>query len=289
MAAEEIAASGTHGKRRRRSCLLSCFRASLVSDTTEAKATESLGVPGKRPRWWKFGEKKKTVPVNVMGDATPTRGKEAPKPGNSGFLRRRFHKVGDSLQLTVAFDPSNDVYDTDNGTEGPITGTHQVHQPQHPSAGAQNPRARHVTSRCKTRTEPAPTYRVPDRTRIGTRTSHPGSPEPGLHAASTHVKPPMKGAGELDSAAGLLVLAVALALALLLFCGRTCTVLCLCTLFYFLPRMRATSAARGAGTGGEGGCEIDVGSEEYKKMVVLKGLLERDGRRPSLTKLAGAQ
>lgn len=110
MAAEEIAASGTHGKRRRRSCLLSCFRASLVLDTTEAKAAESLGVPGKGPRWWKFREKKKTVPVNVMGDATPTRGKEAPKPGNSGF-RHRFHKVGDSLQLTVTFDPSNDVND----------------------------------------------------------------------------------------------------------------------------------------------------------------------------------
>ncbi|CAL9159921.1 unnamed protein product [Musa hybrid cultivar] len=266
MAAEEIAASVTHGKRRRRSCLLSCFRASLVLDTTEAKAAESLGVPGKGPRWWKFREKKKTVPVNVMGDATPTRGKEAPKPGNSGF-RHRFQK--------------------DNGTDGPITTTHKVHQPQQPSAGAQNPRARHVTSRCKIRTEPAPTYRVPDRTQIGTRTSHPGSPEPGRPAASTHVKPSLKGAGELDSAAGLLVVAVALAL--LLFCGRTCTVLCLCTLFYFLPRIRATSAARGAGTGGEGGCEIDVGSEEYKKMVVLKGLLERDGRRPSLTKLAGAQ
>ncbi|RWW08426.1 hypothetical protein BHE74_00033889 [Ensete ventricosum] len=107
---EEIAASGTHGKRRRRSGLLSCFRASLVSDTTEAKASESLGVPGKRPRWWEFREKKKTVPVNVVGDATPTRGKGAPKPGNSDF-RHRFQKVGDSLQLTVAFDLSNDLYD----------------------------------------------------------------------------------------------------------------------------------------------------------------------------------
>ncbi|KAJ8506243.1 hypothetical protein OPV22_007129 [Ensete ventricosum] len=181
---EEIAASGTHGKRRRRSGLLSCFRASLVSDTTEAKASESLGVPGKRPRWWEFREKKKTVPVNVVGDATPTRGKGAPKPGNSDF-RHRFQK--------------------DNGTEGGISTTRHVHQPQRPTVGAQNPRARHVTSRCKTRTEPAPTYRVPDRTRTGTRTSHPGSPEPGRHAVavSTHVKPPTKGAGELDSAAGL--------------------------------------------------------------------------------------
>ncbi|WOL06005.1 hypothetical protein Cni_G14737 [Canna indica] len=274
MAAEESPATKAKGNRRQ-SCLLSCFGAP----------------PTVKPRWWMFGEKKKTV-VPVV-DALPIREEEAPtyppeekpksmKRSGAAFLHW-FHKKGKRIRDPISTNSTQD-------------------QPQHPTTAARNTSrsenslVRQFMSKSKTRSEPAPLYRVHDQVPTGTQIIHPSSPELNRHAtlartsgASLHKKPTAStetfdGVGEFSSTVGLSVIAVVLGL--MLFCGQMGTVICICTWLYFLPRIRAASKMNRTGSDRKGDEKIDINSREYKKMVVLKGLLERDGRRPSSSKLA---
>ncbi|KAL5993436.1 hypothetical protein ACLOJK_014361 [Asimina triloba] len=83
--------------------------------------------------------------------------------------------------------------------------------------------------------------------------------------------------GRFDPVVGLSVLTVVVAIMLLW--GRACAILCTSAWFYFIPRLRATVRNSGevAGTLPKAG-NVDVDSEEYKKKVILEGLLERNRR-----------
>ena len=69
----------------------------------------------------------------------------------------------------------------------------------------------------------------------------------------------------------------------MLLCGRTCAIACLCACFYLLPLLRTATRATGGGSTEtqKSSVKKDMESEEYKKRVVMEGMLERDGRRLS--------
>lgn len=71
-------------------------------------------------------------------------------------------------------------------------------------------------------------------------------------------------------------------LAVMLAWGRACAVGCLCACFYLVPLLRTmATVAEGDNRDRENSVKLDLESEEYKKRVVLEGLLERNGRRLS--------
>lgn len=61
--------------------------------------------------------------------------------------------------------------------------------------------------------------------------------------------------------------------------GRLWAVVCVCAWFLALSRLKRKAATAAAGGTGSNGEEVDVSSIDYKKFVVLRGLLERDRRR----------
>jgi hypothetical protein len=140
----------------------------------------------------------------------------------------------------------------------------------------------HVSSNLKTQIEPAPLYRMldPVQTETQTRMSHSGSPEP--------VSPPTLREVPVDErlkkngygpSMGLCVLTIALALMVL--GGLTFGVICMCGWFSVLYMLRPVRIPEKDGTSESDNKseEIDVNSEEYKRMVVLRGFLERDKRK----------
>ncbi|KAJ4849416.1 hypothetical protein Tsubulata_007253 [Turnera subulata] len=83
---------------------------------------------------------------------------------------------------------------------------------------------------------------------------------------------------QLDPIIGLSILLVTLIIMVLW--GRVCAILCTSAWFYFIPRIR-TGADQD--TPKNGSAEPNFDSEEYKKKVVLEGLLERKRRsKPSI-------
>ncbi|CAA7399121.1 unnamed protein product [Spirodela intermedia] len=81
--------------------------------------------------------------------------------------------------------------------------------------------------------------------------------------------------GNNNQLAGLSVLAVVMVVMLL--SGRVSAIICTCVWLYFLPRLRVP--ATGTREGEPKTPELDLDSDEYKKRVVLEGLLQRNGRR----------
>lgn len=81
-------------------------------------------------------------------------------------------------------------------------------------------------------------------------------------------------AGEMDSVVGALILTITLIVMLVL--GKACAILCTAAWFYFLPRFRANMDRSYASRLKYGGDGIDFDSSEYKKRVVLQGLLHRN-------------
>lgn len=66
--------------------------------------------------------------------------------------------------------------------------------------------------------------------------------------------------------------------------GKLCAILCTSAWLYFIPQMRSMGRSDGGSSSvpdPDHPVGLDLGSEEYKKKVVLEGLLERS-RRSSL-------
>ncbi|KAG1331873.1 hypothetical protein COCNU_02G018410 [Cocos nucifera] len=273
-------------RRRRFSWISSCFGWSPLSDSGNTETPVSGVVKGSRFSWSRFPTKKRTVPVDVVADATPG---DAPKekPASAKKKQSFFQKFRKDKSSEKRSSP------------------HHRHQPQNPAARTDvtakphRLQVRHVASKCDARSKPAPLYRVRDAARTGTRSSHPGSPEPVHRTTSAAIlrnsnhKKTWKKCDETigcltDSRLGLSVLALALILTLLL--GRACAIVCMSACFYLLPRFRvATTMARNpVSRKGDDGIDI-MSSEEQKKRVVLMGLLQREGRRPSGTIRASTQ
>ncbi|XWS54340.1 hypothetical protein CRYUN_Cryun10bG0081600 [Craigia yunnanensis] len=77
-----------------------------------------------------------------------------------------------------------------------------------------------------------------------------------------------------DPAMGMSIIMVTLIIMLLW--GRLCAILCTSAWFYFCPRFRTTIYDNDSTTANSN--DLDLNSEEYKKKVVLEGLLQRNHR-----------
>lgn len=79
--------------------------------------------------------------------------------------------------------------------------------------------------------------------------------------------------GKLDPIVGMTIMMGTLVI--MLIWGKVCAILCTCAWLYMVPRLRRTVVdSRERNSGG-----LDFESVEYKKKVVLEGLLKRDRRR----------
>lgn len=83
-------------------------------------------------------------------------------------------------------------------------------------------------------------------------------------------------AGKFDPTVGMTILIVTLAI--LLLWGRFCAVLCTSAWFYFIHRLRKAGKSEEVAGKQLGAGKPDMESREYKKKVVLEGLLERNHR-----------
>ncbi|KAK6146569.1 hypothetical protein DH2020_020438 [Rehmannia glutinosa] len=81
------------------------------------------------------------------------------------------------------------------------------------------------------------------------------------------------GSDELDPMVGALIMAVTLIV--MLIWGKLCAVICTAVWFYIIPRFRANNGTFYVNKLKNSSKNIDVGSWEYKKKVVLEGFLER--------------
>ncbi|KAI3419965.1 uncharacterized protein J3R85_012900 [Psidium guajava] len=81
-----------------------------------------------------------------------------------------------------------------------------------------------------------------------------------------------------DPVVGMSIIMVTLVIMILW--GRLCAILCTAVWFYFIPRLRSATE-RPVSSDGPNPNRPDLNSEEYKKRVVLEGLLERNRRSPS--------
>ena len=78
-----------------------------------------------------------------------------------------------------------------------------------------------------------------------------------------------------DHVMGMSIIMVTLIIMLLW--GRLCAILCTSAWFYFCPRLRTTTIYDNDSTTANSN-DLDLNSEEYKKKVVLEGLLQRNHR-----------
>ncbi|XP_072962857.1 uncharacterized protein [Typha angustifolia] len=250
--------------------LFSCFGGSHVSDSGEAGRN---GRPLRRGSAWlswsRFRRKKRTVPVEISGDATmPCVEKHG---GDKLENKKKRSKKRNSLFEKFRKEKSKGG--------GCSTKPHhnQLQKQHHPRPPPPPPPSHATASKCTAGNKPAPLYKMLDPARAGirTRTSHPGSPKTAPHnsresngRSKDHLNPFM----------GLFVLT--LALAVMLLAGKSCAILFMCAWFYLSPLLMPETDARNDKVKKvDGVIERDVDSDEYKKMVVLKGFLERDKRR----------
>eukprot|EP00268_Persea_americana_P030445 TRINITY_DN29459_c1_g1_i2.p1 TRINITY_DN29459_c1_g1~~TRINITY_DN29459_c1_g1_i2.p1 ORF type:complete len:312 (+),score=17.94 TRINITY_DN29459_c1_g1_i2:71-1006(+) len=83
-------------------------------------------------------------------------------------------------------------------------------------------------------------------------------------------------AGKLDTTVGISILIVTLAI--LLLWGRFCAVVCTSAWFYFISRLKTAGKSEKVVENQMDCGKPDIESSEYKKQVVLEGLLERNHR-----------
>lgn len=82
--------------------------------------------------------------------------------------------------------------------------------------------------------------------------------------------------GRLDPIFGMSIIMVTLVIMLLW--GKLCAILCTSAWFFMVPRLRRAMDSNVVVENGLNSGERDLNSEEYKKKVVLEGLLQRNRR-----------
>ncbi|CAN1255063.1 Uncharacterized protein At5g23160 [Linum perenne] len=189
-----------------------------------------------------------------IGNANSKHRPDEEKPPNIATCKKRF-----SFCRTKA--------ETKNGPGSSIS------QPGSPVSNS-NPNG--TVSISRSTTFPAPDYLNPEQVQL----------QPGKKmAAAAGRSRREKERGKLDSVVGLSIIAVTLVI--MVIWGRICAIVCTSAWLYFIPRLRTTlsevkvKAKRGKNVGGSGGGgagEFDLDSVEYKRRVVLEGLLERKRR-----------
>ncbi|XP_026662321.2 uncharacterized protein LOC113463036 [Phoenix dactylifera] len=234
----------------------SCFVGSLVSETGGSDRPGGPSTVSKpklsRFSWSRIRKKKKTVPL----DGAPPNIEQASA-----------HKISPSEK------PSKGRTSR-SGSNAKQLQRDAVTQ-LHPGINLHQPHLPRISTQHRTCSGAAPPSWELDPGRGGSKTSHAGSPGH-IHTAASN-KIPVR-TGSLEPAAGLWIMVVTLAV--MVFFGRVSAVICLCFCFYIAPLLSVVEDD-GSSREGVGSREVDMDSGEYKKRVILEGLLERNGRKPS--------
>lgn len=82
--------------------------------------------------------------------------------------------------------------------------------------------------------------------------------------------------GSYDAVVGMSVVVVTLVI--MVFWGRICAILCTSAWLYYIPRFRKRGGENDESDLGKRQNDVDLDSEEYKKRVIMEGLLERNHR-----------
>ncbi|XP_072963431.1 uncharacterized protein [Typha angustifolia] len=243
-------------KRKGNPFLSSCFRGSPVfdpdiSELPVAAVGERKG-KGKSSwfSWSRFRRKKKIVAVDAATDTSSAAKDSASKcPFKKPSKARNSRSPSETQQLNTAdSQPQADVSEQ-----------------QFPSST--------IPTNSNTRAEPPQPSSNPDPIQIRNSTNQSSSPR----RITRHVNHHIVRTGRVEPVVGLWIMATTLGV--LVFFGRASAVAFLSSCLYILPHVRATSAAENSGRrmNLKG---VDLNSE-HKKRVIMEGLLERKGQRPS--------
>ncbi|CAL9109054.1 unnamed protein product [Musa textilis] len=140
---------------------------------------------------------------------------------------------------------------------------------RHTNPRSQNTSLPHISPKYNARRAP-----IPRSTRTKAKGNEPATAE---HIPGTSSDDSARSAA-LDPFVGVGVMVVILAI--LVFSGRAAAVVYSCC-FLFILRLTRVMSTRPAAHDEIASREVDVDSDEYKKRVILEGLLQRDGRRSS--------
>ncbi|XP_064976930.1 uncharacterized protein LOC135619148 [Musa acuminata AAA Group] len=141
-----------------------------------------------------------------------------------------------------------------------------------------NPRSQHTSLPSISPKYNARRAPIPRSTRTKSKGNEPVTAE---HIPGTSSDDSARAAAALEPFVGVGVMVVILAV--LVFSGRAAAVVCLCCSLFILHLSRVMSTRPAAAHDEIATREVDMDSDEYKKRVILEGLLQRDGRRSSST------
>nr|XP_019703316.1 uncharacterized protein At5g23160-like [Elaeis guineensis] len=232
-------------------CFPSCFVGSLISASGGPDPPSPSA--GSKPKlsWSRYRKKKKTAPLdgvrpNIKASAQENSPFKKPSEGRTSRSR------GNAQQLQR---------DADS----------QLHH----GIDAEQPRLPRISKQYSTRREEVPASWKPHTVRTRCTTNDPGSPAH-IHPAASHKRPVRT--GSLKPGAGIWVMVMTLGV--MVFLGRASALICLCSCMYLVPLLSMGKDGVSDGNG-VASREVEMNSEEYKKRVILEGLLERNGRKPS--------
>ncbi|XP_058090289.1 uncharacterized protein LOC131236834 [Magnolia sinica] len=267
-----------------KSCLPSCFG---FSGSFSGRGKKEK----RRFSWWRSWIKKpgiKTVPVDVATVRKATRGNDDDSEIEEGFVscagKRQI--AGDEERNAVAVSDQGVVGKSGKPKYGcgQLSSAAEILTAESRNANETSVSTKEVT--CQR------TAQTPRKTRSGSGSPQiPSSPflPPGRRkqahptgnfrlAGQKHDRKSDIPVGKFDPVVGLSVLMVILAI--MLVWGRTCAIVCTSAWFYFIPCLRTTENSGEAAGELPETVKIDVDSEEYKKKIILEGLLERNRRNP---------
>lgn len=310
MPRKSTAPEGKRQRRRRGSCFgLSCFGASSVADSDDPHLVERGSRAPSWFTWSRFRKKKKTVPLDASAEggipmSAAAHHGEDPPPEDEEARKQYQLRSGTPPASTTAPPPAISsaprsffwrLWKTALAMD--VTRSKVCAAAYHERRPAEaQPRLRTVTSRSPA-SRPGPDAAAPccppSAPSAVASPSRPTNPRdsacrtetrPGgtrVHKIKSEPEPPTPRHPEAEHGHVLGLSVMAVVLAMLLLFGRVGAVLLTCLWFYCLPRLRA-AVMDGTGGGGDKS-RINVVSEEYKKKVVLEGLLQRNGRRMPYT------
>ncbi|KAF3322307.1 hypothetical protein FCM35_KLT13448 [Carex littledalei] len=259
-----------NGKKKTKLCwggVFSCFGDSTVYELDVANK-EFQRKPVRKRAWSRFARKKKTVPIEIAGNAMDCE------------MKRR---NSDREKVNNCKDQSKPAECPDQTKKQKQKQQKSISADKTMSDIAELP-VQHIASRSDFLSKSAPLCRAlnPVQTQTQLPTSNCNSPELSCHSMPEifpreKEDPDREPTGKIDSSKILPIITVAIIL-LLLF-GRGFAVFCMCIYFYIVSRFK--SETENMDQMKKGSKEIDLNSEMHKKKVVLRGFLERDKKKPA--------
>ncbi|XP_078166752.1 uncharacterized protein LOC144561613 [Carex rostrata] len=248
--------------------VFSCFGDSTVYDQLDVANKEFERKPVRKRAWSRFARKKKTVPIEIAGNAMDCEMKRRNSDRKKENNCKGQIKPAECPDQNKKQKPQKSI-----SAENTMSDTAELP-------------VQHIASRSNFISKSAPLCRTLNPVQIQTQlsTSNQNSPELSRHSMP-EFSPREKedtdreqtGKGKTDMSK--IVPIISVAIILLLLFGRGFAVFCMCIYFYIVSRFKSETEKMDQMK--KGSKEIDLNSEMHKKMVVLRGFLERDKKKPA--------